>query len=252
MSFKDLTPEQRQAMREKAAETRKANAKQRRQEVIDEAARKARLLALAQPGQDPPAKPKGLHDLDSMVADARLEQAPTLAELGFVAENDDPVLSDDILTPEEVHAAEEAGRKRYRDEQRAKRKKAITDAAYAGARLDDGATPPDEAELAYQTELVQVYIQMPRMRKPMGGEHPPEPILLDGRVYASGRTYRVERRVAVYLADLMDKARRHVNQVDGRGRIMYDEQRGTMIYQGGIAQGGPNGLGFDSIHRRPA
>lgn len=226
MSFKDLTPDQRQAMREKSAATRKAN-------------REARLSA-----EKPPHR--------EAAAPIIAEQAPTLADLGFVPEEDDLTLSDDILTPEEIRAAEEAGRKRYRDEQRSKRKKAIADAAYTGAQREDGAMPVDEADLAYQTELVQVYVQMPRMRKPMGGEHPPEPIILDGRVYASGRTYSVERRVAVYLADLMDKARRHVNQVDGRGRIMYNEQIGTMIYQGGIAQGGPNGPTFDAIHRRAA
>ena len=219
MSFKDLTDDQRKAMREKSAATRRANAAKRHAET------------------PPPA----------LATDV-----PSLADLGFAAELEEDFVPDGFLTAEEILAAEEEGRRRYRDEQRKKARKSIADAAFLAAQQADGTEPPDAAELRYQTELVQVRVEMPRLRKPTGGEQPPEPIILDQRVFVSGRTYTVERRLAVYLADLMDKARRHVNQVDGRGRVYYSQEAGAVIYQGGLAQGGVVSPSFDAIHRRPA
>lgn len=220
MSFKDLTPEQRAAMREKSAATRRANAAKR---------------AVAIPPSDEGERPV------------------SLADLGFAAAIDDDVLpTDGLLTAEEIEAAKAAGRKKYLDEQKKKARQAMTDLAYDEARREAGVMPPDEEDRKAREELVQVRVQMPTLRKPTGGELPPEPILLDQRLFVSGRTYTVERHVAVYLVGLMDLARRHVNQVDGRSKTYYAEGVGQMIYQGGAAAGGPAGPSFGAIHRRPA
>lgn len=213
MSFKDITPEKRAAMVAKAAATRRAKA-----------AIKAAPLEAPELPQDAP---------------------PTLASLGFGA-------ATEYLSTEEIAAAQEAGRKRYRDEQRSLARKAAVDAAYNEARSESGAVPPDEEWLRYQLDLVQVRIQMPTMRKPGGGELPPEPIIIDQKLFVSGRTYTVERHVGVYLASLMDLARRHVNQVDGRSRTYYSQEIGTMVYQGGEAKGGGPAVTFDAIHKRAA
>lgn len=222
MSFKHMTPEQREAARAKGAATR--------------AVTKAAKLA-AQPLQpfNEPIEP---------------QEPATLADLGFRAEEE--ALIDDVLTPEEIEAAKVAGRKKYADEQRKKARQAALDGAYDEARRDAGTMPADEEEARQRNELVQIRIQMPTLRKPTGGELPPEPILIDQKVFVSGRTYTVERHVAVYLASLMDHARRHVNQVDGRSKTYYAQEIGQMIYQGGVAAGGPGGPSFDALHRRPA
>ena len=221
MSFKDFTPEQRKAAQAKSAATRLAN--------------KAKKLAAPELMNEP----------------IEAQEPATLADLGCAAPTEDDFVAE-ILTSEEIEAAKEAGRKRYRDEERAKAKKAALDAAYDEARREAGAMPADEDEARALHELVQVRVMLPTLRKPIGGELPPEPIIIDQRVFVSGRTYTVERHVAVFLVSMMDLARRHINQVDGRSRTYYAQEQGTMIYQGGTAAGGPTGPSFDAIHRRAA
>ena len=239
MSFKDLTPEQRAAMVAKSAATRRANA----------AAKTRAALEAVQTPSD-----KGIsRQASAQVLAAFNEPAEpqTLADLGFVAPVEEaPGL--DVLSVEEIEAARIAGRKKYADEQKRKARQAATDAAYDDARRDAGTMPADEEEARARKEIVSIRIQMPTLRKPTGGELPPEPIILDQRVFVSGRTYQVERHVANYLASLMDHVRRHVNQVDGRSKTYYAQDVGQMIYQGGTAAGGAGGPSFDAIHRRPA
>jgi hypothetical protein len=102
--------------------------------------------------------------------------------------------------------------------------------------------------------MVTIRVSMPALRKAAGhGELPPEPIIIDQKIFHSGVSYQVPRAQAVYIASLMDLARRHVNQVDGRSRTYYAEGVGQMIYQGGAAAGGGSaGQSFEAIHRRPA
>jgi hypothetical protein len=221
MSFKDFTPEQRRANAEKAAATRRAKAAAKRQEAVD----------------------GGLPDT---------QEAPTLADLGLKVEDDGSYWESEILTEAEKDAIRAAERKRIHDEERAAARKAFVEEIRQQVRREAGTIPVSEEDKAYREELVQVRVQMPALRKPTGGEQAPEPILLDGRVYVSGRTYTVERQVAVFLVSIMDQNRRMVNQADGRSRAYYAERAGTMIYQGGLAQGGGMGPSFDAIHRRPA
>jgi hypothetical protein len=94
---------------------------------------------------------------------------------------------------------------------------------------------------------------MPRLRKPTGGDHPPDPIIIDQTAYHSGRHYKRPRGRALYCLYVMDQARRHVNQVDGRSQTYYHANTGQMVYQGGTAAGGGMfGTSFDALHKRPA
>ena len=161
---------------------------------------------------------------------------------------------DGLLSDEEKAQIKAEARKKAREDQR----KAVA-AAYRKEQLDIarrelGEMPPDEEWKAAMEEPCRVYVEMPRMRKPDGkGEHEPEPIIIDQTVYASGRYYDMPRGTAVYLNWLMDQARRHVNQVDGRSRTYFNASMGQMIYQGGIAAGGGMlGQSFDALHKRSA
>ena len=220
MSFKEWSPERRKLALERAAATR---------------ARKKAAKAPQEFVQPPP------------------ERAPTLSDLGFTPPPDDDWADpDQILSAEEIEAARQEGIRRHREEQKKQARKAVADAAYDEVRRQAGTMPADEEEQKKNKELVWITIQMPRLRKPNGGEQEPEPLIIDRQVFVHGRRYLVERAQAVYLVDRMDKARRHVNTVDGRSRAYYNDAVGTVVWQGGVATGGPGGPTFDAIHKRPA
>jgi hypothetical protein len=146
-----------------------------------------------------------------------------------------------------------AARKQIRKEARDKARKAFMTDELNAARRSAGAMPQSEEEERFLNEEVRLAIVMPRLRKPTGGEQEPEPIVLDGRVFVHGVTYTVKRSQAIYLLDVMDRNRRAVNAVDGRGSVYYHSGLGTMIHQGGIAAGGGSmGMGFDALHKRAA
>ncbi len=159
----------------------------------------------------------------------------------------------ELLSPEEIEEIRVAERAKYRAEQKAKAKKALVDKIRTEERDRLGSTPADELQLRWLNELVPITITMPRLRRPNGAEQPPEPIILDQRIFNHGRTVMVTRAQALTLAEVMGKAWMHVAQVDGRTRTYYNEQTGQMMYQGGYARGGGNpGMSFDALHRRPA
>jgi hypothetical protein len=235
--MKDWTPEQRREMQRKAAETRAANkaakatvSPERLAELADMRARKAAKAAAAAP----PA-----------------EQPMSLADLGIVPA-EEPF--DDVLTAAEIAEIRKAARAKVEAERKNKHKKALMDAALDEFRREAGEIPVDEEQRKYNEEMVTLHVSMPTLRKAAGhGEHAPEPIIIDQKIFHSGRSYQVPRAQAVYIASLMDLARRHVNQVDGRSRTYYAEGIGQTIYQGGPAAGsGGGGASFDAIHRRPA
>jgi hypothetical protein len=218
-TFADMTPEQRAAARAKAHESARRNRE----------AKKALLTPDAPP--------------EAEVAEPVKIAAP-VDEL-------DPF--DGLLTDEEKTEIERAANKRAREDQRKKLKAAYAKEMLEKAQRELGSTPPDEAHKQWVEEQVRIYVDMPRLRKPTGGEHDPEPIIIDQTAYASGRYYDVPRGKAIYLLYLMDQAKRHVNQVDGRSRTYYNQTSGQMIYQGGAASGGGSfGTSFDALHKRPA
>jgi hypothetical protein len=214
MNLKDMTPEQRAEMLAKARASRVANQEMRR---LDAALKATETL---QPAKLPPPP----------------------------AEED---LYDGLLSDEEKAELLAAARKRAREDKKKALKKSYAQEMLDKARREIGEMPPDEEYQKWIEEPMTIYIDMPRMRKPTGGDHDPDPIIIDQTAYTSGRHYEVPRGRAIYLLYLMDQARRHVNQVDGRSRTYYHANTGQMIYQGGPAQGGGSlGPGFDSLHRR--
>jgi len=218
MNWKDLTPEQRRANARKAAATR--------------AAKKSA----------PAATP---------VLDNPVESPPSLADLGLKVEEDD-FRVDDVLSAEDIAEIRQAARDKVAAEKRASRKKLFMQLALDEARREAGDMPADEAERKANEEMVDIDIRMPRLRTANNRELPPEPIIIDGRVFTDGRSYHVNRAQAVYLMDRMGQARMHTAQVDGRSRTYYNQEVFMLMHQGGIAAGGAVGPSFDAIHRRPA
>lgn len=220
MSFKDFTPEQRRANARKAQATI--------------AAKKAARAA----GRTEPA-PAG-------------EVAPTLADLGLPAQPEDDFRVDEILTNEEIQAIRAEALRQVEADLKKSRRAQFLAAATEEARRNLGLVPVDEAWEAEMKELGDIRINLPRLRLANGRECPPDPIILDQRVFAHGRTYvNVEKHQRLYLMERMARAWEHVAQVDGRSKTYYNEQLGTMMYPGGPASGGSFGaLSFDAIHRR--
>ena len=231
MSFADIPPEKRREMRAKAQETRNR--------------KKAEKLAAAIP-----LSPEG----EAKVAEIAAEIPPTLADLGLVAETEDDyrIDPDEILTNEEIAAIRaEAKAKVAADRKKAKRK-LVLDLAMVEARREAGEIPFDEERERELAEMTTIRINLPRHRLATGRELPPDPIILDQRMFMHGRTYQVTKAVAEYLMDRMARSWEHMAQVDGRTKTYYNEQLGTMMYQGGVASGGGGfGMSFDAIHRRP-
>jgi hypothetical protein len=181
------------------------------------------------------------------------EEPQSLADLGIVPPEDDLRL-DDILSDAEIAEIRAAARAKVASEQKKKRRKVFEDMALEEARRDAKDIPPDEENSKWLMEMVQITIRMPRLRLAAPGkEAPPEPIIIDQKIFTHGRTYTVPRHQAHFLDSIMCGAAQHVSLVDGRSRTYYSDQMGTTIYQGGTAQGGTLATpGFDSIHRRAA
>lgn len=233
MSFAHLTPEQRRAAQLRSAATRKANR--------DKAA--ARLAAM-----------------DNVILDSEADETLDRLASHDVAEplviktpEPEDAWVEGILTDAEKAELRAAAQKKAREDKHKAARAAYAKEQLEIARRDLGSMPADEEFRTLMQEEVRVYIDMPRMRKPTGGEQDPEPIIIDQVAYSSGRYYTVERGKAIYLQHLMDQARRHVNQVDGRSRTYYNAGVGQMIYQGGPAMGGGSlGASFDALHKRSA
>lgn len=165
------------------------------------------------------------------------EEAPTLASLGLSdAEPEDDRL-DDILTNDEIEAIKARAIEQVMRERKAARTKKMLDAATVEARREMGLVPADEERKRELEEMTTIRINLPRLRLANGREATPDPIILDQHVFVHGRTYAVTRAQHEYILDLMNKAWMHVAQVDGRSRTYYNEQLGTMVYQGGVAHG---------------
>lgn len=218
-SFKDLSPEQRRVMLAKSHETARRN-------------RQAKAAAKkAPPKEAEPAEPAEPMQLPSPI---------------------DEDLLDGILSETEKAEIVAEARKKVREEQKKKVRKAYAEQAVLDARRAVGVVPANEEFDLTMKEKVSVFIDMPRMRKPNGGVQDPEPIIIDGTIYVTGRSYEVERGKAIYLTWLMDQNRHHVNQVNGYPRAYYEPNRMQVMWQGGTASGGSFGPGFDSLHKRPA
>lgn len=181
--------------------------------------------------------------------EAVAEPEETIAEPLMVPAPLDEERLDDLLSNEEIAEIEARAKKKELEDRKKERAKKLYDAALDQARRSAGTMDPEEEFRQDMEERVRIFIDLPRLRRASGGELPPDPIVIDQRMFVSGQTYEVDKGLAIYLVYLMDQARRHVNAVDGRSRTYYNGS--AMIYQGGQALGGPTGPGFESIHRRP-
>lgn len=167
-----------------------------------------------------------------------------------------PVAADDEFVPYELSDDEKAEIDREVAERLAKERRAAAKKAYAADAIDRqrrkaGEIPVDEEQKKRNAELVSVFVQMPTLRKPGGGEHLPEPIVIDQKVYTSGRWYHnIPRAQADYMVYLMDQARRHVNAVEGRSTSYFNPGTFQVVHQGGVASGGGGGRSFDALHKR--
>jgi hypothetical protein len=216
MSLKDRTPEQRAEMLRKSHESRRRNA---------EARRAARAAGVA--------------------------PEPEVERLPVPPIEDDDDYAGYELSADERATIEEEVKKRLRADRRAAAKKAYMQDVIDRERRAAGEEPPDEAQRKLNEEMVWIYIQLPRLRKPTGGRHEPEQIILDGMVYRHGQHREVTRAVAVTLLDIMDKAGRHVRQVDGDSMVDFNPNSFRLTYQGGSPMsGGSLGTSFDALHRR--
>jgi hypothetical protein len=178
-------------------------------------------------------------------------EEPEISEPVMLPSPIDEERLDDLLDNDEIAEIKARARREVDKEAKKERAKKLYDLALAEARREVGTMPADEAFAAEMEQQTQIYIDLPRLRKANGGEVDPDPIIIDQRQFHAGHTYTVNMGLAIYLNDLMDKNRRHLAQVDGRSRTVYNQSSGHMIYQGGAASGGPNGPSFAAIHRRP-
>jgi hypothetical protein len=160
-------------------------------------------------------------------------------------------LWDGVLTDKEKADLDAAADQKARSDHRKAVRAAYAKDAVARAKAAIGAVPVDEVYQKLMEEEVRLYVDMPRLRKPNGGEHAPEPIIIDQVAYVAGHYYSMPRGRAIYVQWLMDQARRHVNAVDGRSRSYYNPEIHQVVHQGGVAAGGASlGPGFDVIHKR--
>lgn len=162
------------------------------------------------------------------------EEPHTVAEL--LGQTEEPEL-DNVLSDDEIAAIYRRAEAEIDAEEKKARSQKLMALARDEVRRKRNLVPPKEARQKELEEWTDIRIVLPSLRTPSGREIPPDPIILDQRVFVHGRSYRVTRAVAEYLNDRMNQCRMHMAQVDGRARTYYNEQMGTMIHQGGPAHG---------------
>lgn len=216
-------------------------------------AARAEKQRLRREGKLPPLPSRKGKRAARKAAPAAMAEAPTLADLGLGAAPEAEIALDEILSNEEIEAIRRRAREEVAAERRKSRARMLLDAAKDEARREFGTMPADEAREREMQEMVPIRINLPRLRLANGRECAPDPIIIDQRVFVHNWNGMVPRHQYEYLMDLMNRAWMHVAQVDGRTRTYYNEQLGTMVYQGGQALGGGSlGPGFDALHKRPA
>lgn len=127
-------------------------------------------------------------------------------------------------------------------EKKAARKKALTEKALHGARIEAGLVPTssrDERERQDRmAEMVTLRIDLPDEG---AGVHGQKGIYIDQMIYVDGVTYTVPRANADTLREIMYRAWQHESQFQGKSRTYYNRQRGRYEGPGGYAEGGKIG-----------
>lgn len=242
MSFKDIPPEKLREMQERSAATRKANA----------AARKAAAANTAPPPLDPDLQPSSPEAGPA----AQYIPPPTLADLGLPTADE---ANEDfgLLSEEEKEAIRVEARTKVEKEKKLAARKVYMDQAMFEARSAGGSVTPEELRAKELDDLMFIRIQLPSLRTATGRDVPPDPIIIDQRVFANGWSGYVPRGQYEYLQDMMNRSWAHVGQVEGRSRTYYNGATGQQMragfmeaqtidgvqvmragYQGGYASGG--------------
>jgi len=159
---------------------------------------------------------------------------------------------DGVLTPEEIREIEAKARTDVLAEQKAARKKAYMSEARDRARRALNAMPEDEERQKWLDELVDIHIHLPRLRQHGGGDIAADPIILDQKMFRSGRTYSVTRAQGMTLMEIVGHRWRHQEQVEGSSRTYFNHELGQVVHQGGVARGGmmQSGPTFAGVNRR--
>lgn len=249
MSFRDLSPEKQREMRAKSAATRKANAAARKAAAANTApAEMPQASVLTPPAAEvsPPAAERPV----------QYTPPPTLADLGLPTADE---ANEDfgLLSEEEKEAIRAEARRKVDEEKKKAARKAYMDQAMFEARSAGGEVSPQELRAKELGDLMFIRIALPSLRTATGRDIPPDPIIIDQRVFANGWSGYVSRGQYEYLQDLMNRAWAHVGQVEGRSRTYYNGATGQQMrsgfmeshtidgvqvlrpgYQGGYAAGG--------------
>lgn len=123
-------------------------------------------------------------------------------------------------------------------EKKAARKKALTEKALHGARIDAGLVPTssrDESERqGRMAEMVTWRVDLPDEG---AGVHGQKGIYIDQMIYVDGVTYTTPRAVFETCRDIMYRSWQHESQFQGKSRTYYNRQRGRFEGPGGYAAG---------------
>jgi len=209
MSFKDLTPEQRQAMAEKSAATRRAKKEQRLAEIHN-----------ADPYYEEPNPPPEI--VYGEIAEPELPAEPEVDEsdpfslflFSLDAETKELLSIDELR---EIYAAQVA--KAFAEKKAAKKKSASEQAMHA-ARMEAGLVPMATRE-AMETarrnaELVRFTVELP----PAGdqGEVPDIGLRIDQKIYLHGHTYTLTRAQYDSFREMVYRAGEHELTFKGQNR----------------------------------
>jgi hypothetical protein len=123
-------------------------------------------------------------------------------------------------------------------EKKAARKKALTEKALHGARIEAGLVPTssqDERERQDRmAEMVTWRVDLPDEGAGINGL---KGIGIDQMIYVDGTTYTTTRAVFETCRDIMYRSWQHESQFQGRSRTYYNRQRGRYEGPGGYASG---------------
>lgn len=162
------------------------------------------------------------------------------------------LIAENLITRDEVYLLRAEARAKVEAERKAAARKRLLDRMVTDHRDRVGMTPAKDARRRWLDELVDIQINLPVLKSPNSRvPNYPDPIRIDGHIFANGRNYRVTRAQAQTLLSMMGLARKHAAQVEGESPAYYDARRQAFSYMGGVPAGsGGAGLSSPTMERR--
>ena len=162
------------------------------------------------------------------------------------------LIAEGLITRGEVFMLHAEARAKVETERKAAARKRLLDRMVTDHRDHVGMTPAKDARRRWLDELVDIQINLPVLKSPNSRvPNYPDPIRIDGHIFANGRNYRVTRAQAQTLLSMMGLARKHAAQVEGESPAYYDARRQAFSYMGGVPAGsGGAGLASPTMERR--